>query len=78
MLFRSQYAAKVLVKFKLLEAQRIERAALVDWAQGTAYFASMFGKHFAGLDFSQGVDLLVADLVRSGAATVHGDVVHNA
>lgn len=73
-----QYAAKVLVKFKLLEAQRIERAALVDWAQGTAYFASMFGKHFAGLDFSQGVDLLVADLVRSGAATVHGDVVHNA
>ena len=73
-----QYAAKVLLKFKLLEAQRMERSALVAWARGTPYFATTFAKHFAGLELAQGVDQLVADLVRSGAATVQGTAIHNA
>jgi glyoxylase-like metal-dependent hydrolase (beta-lactamase superfamily II) len=73
-----QYAAKVLLKFKLLEAQHLERAALVAWAQSTTYFTSTFTKHFAGLEFAQAVDKLVADLVRSGAATVQGSVIYNA
>jgi glyoxylase-like metal-dependent hydrolase (beta-lactamase superfamily II) len=73
-----QYAAKVLLKFKLLESRHMERAALVAWAQSTTYFASTFTKHFAGLEFAQAVDQLVADLVRSGAATVQGSVVYNA
>jgi glyoxylase-like metal-dependent hydrolase (beta-lactamase superfamily II) len=73
-----QYAAKVLLKFKLLEAQHMERAALVAWAQNTAYFTSTFAKHFAGLEFAQAVDQLVADLVRSGAATTQGTIIYNA
>ena len=73
-----QYAAKVLLKFKLLEAQHLERAALVAWAQSTAYFTSTFAKHFAGLEFAQAVDQLVADLVRSGAATTQGTIIYNA
>lgn len=72
-----QYASKVLIKFKLLEAQRIEREALMQWVRDTPYFSAMAGRLFAGLDISQVVDLLVQDLVRSGAATVEGGVVHN-
>jgi hypothetical protein len=73
-----QYAAKVLLKFKLLEAQRIEKSALTQWAQGTPYMTSLMQQHFAGLAFDQGVDQLLQDLVRAGAATLQGDWVHNA
>ena len=73
-----QYAAKVLLKFKLLEAQAIEKSALIGWAQGTPYMASLMQQHFAGLAFDQGVDQLLQDLVRAGAATLQGDWVHNA
>ncbi len=72
------YAAKVLLKFKLLETQRIERDPLLAWALGTAYLTQLFSQQFADQPFSQGLDLLVHDLVRSGAATLEGTVVHNA
>ncbi len=73
-----QYAAKVLLKFKLLEQQQMEMVALVQWAQGTQFFMSAFAKHFAGLPFEEAAAQLVQDLVRSGAATLNGGVVHNA
>lgn len=73
-----QYAAKVLLKFKLLEVQRMEMAALVAWAQATPYFMSTFAQHFSGQDFPDVARQLVSDLVRSGAATLQGTVVHNA
>jgi glyoxylase-like metal-dependent hydrolase (beta-lactamase superfamily II) len=73
-----RYAAKALFKFKLLEEQRIDRAALTQWAQAAPLFTVLFETHFAGQSVEQVVDLLVADLVRSGAATVHGAVVFNA
>lgn len=72
-----QYAAKVLLKFKLLEAQRLEMAALLAWAQGTPYFASTFAKHFAGATFAEAAGQLVNDLVRSGAARMQGSLVIN-
>ena len=72
------YAAKVLLKFKLLEAQTMERTELLAWARGTPYLASMFVRCFADLDFEQSVDQLVRELVRAGAATLQGATVHNA
>jgi glyoxylase-like metal-dependent hydrolase (beta-lactamase superfamily II) len=72
-----QYAAKVLLKFKLLEAQRMEMSALLAWAQGTPYFASTFAKHFAGATFDEAAGQLVDALVRSGAASVQGSLVIN-
>jgi glyoxylase-like metal-dependent hydrolase (beta-lactamase superfamily II) len=72
-----QYAAKVLLKFKLLEAQRMEMSALLAWAQGTPYFASTFAKHFAGATFDEAAGHLVDALVRSGAASVQGTLVIN-
>ena len=72
-----QYAAKVLLKFKLLESQRLEMDALLAWAQSTPYFASTFAKHFAGATVAEAAGQLVNDLVRSGAARVQGSMVIN-
>jgi glyoxylase-like metal-dependent hydrolase (beta-lactamase superfamily II) len=73
-----QYGAKVLVKFKLLEVQRIERAALLAWARTTPYFAMIHSAHFSTLDFAQWVEQLVEDLMRSGAASLDGVMISNA
>lgn len=72
------YAAKVLLKFKLLEAQAMERQALQDWALGTSYFASLLPSSGDVLLGPQAVDGLIQDLVRSGAAVVHGTRILNA
>ncbi|MDZ7921138.1 MBL fold metallo-hydrolase [Rhodoferax sp.] len=72
-----QYAAKVLLKFKLLEAQRLELDALLGWARGTPYFATMLSTHFDGQTFEAAARQLVQDLVRSGAARVQDSVVYN-
>jgi len=73
-----QYATKVLLKFKLLEAQRMTRADLLAWASGTHYLSHLFELQFGEAPFEQGLDALVNDLVRSGAATTNAGWVHNA
>ncbi len=73
-----QYAAKVMLKFKLLEAQRLERAELLVWAQDSPYLASMFVQVHANLSLEQSLDRLVQDLVRAGAATVQGSTLLDA
>ena len=72
------YAAKVLLKFKLLEAQAMERETLQAWALGTGYFASLLSPSGDASQGPQAVDLLVQDLVRSGAAVVSGTRIFNA
>ena len=72
------YAAKVLLKFKLLEAQAMERESLQAWALGTGYFASLLPPSGDAFQGPQAVDLLVQDLVRSGAAFVSGTRIFNA
>lgn len=72
-----QYAAKVMLKFKLLEARQMAQAELLAWAQGTVYLEKLFARQFANLPFEQGLDVLVQDLVRSGAARLQGTVLHN-
>ena len=72
------YAAKVLLKFKLLEAQAMERQALQAWALGTSYFASLLPPSGDASQGPQAVDSLVQDLVRSGAAIVQGTRILNA
>ena len=76
-----QYAAKVLVKFKLLELQQIELKALVQWACGTAYLGRLLsieqGGNVSTDAVSDAVQALVGDLVRANAARLEGTVVHN-
>ncbi|OIQ77755.1 hydroxyacylglutathione hydrolase [mine drainage metagenome] len=72
------YAAKVLLKFKLLEVQQIDAPELLTWVQATPYLVSLLTRHFPGLTLNQALQSLVQDLLRSGAALQHGTVLHNA
>jgi len=72
------YAAKVLLKFKLLEVQSLDFSALMAWVDATPYFRLIFSTHFAEHDFSAWVEQLIADLVRSGAAVRDGLQIRNA
>jgi glyoxylase-like metal-dependent hydrolase (beta-lactamase superfamily II) len=73
-----QHAAKVLLKFKLLEVQSLEFASFLAWAQSTPYFMLIYQRHFSGTEFSQWVDGLLNELVRVGAAAREGALIRNA
>ncbi|MDA8445160.1 MBL fold metallo-hydrolase [Paracidovorax valerianellae] len=73
----ARYAAKVLVKYKLLEWQRIESRQLWDWAGATPYFALLHQRYFSDQSMQAWLDGTLQDLVRSGAAAVQGSQVHN-
>ena len=72
------HAVKVLLKFKLLELQSQPRDSLIAWAQVTTYFAQIHQKHFQQIDMQLWVGGLIDDLVRVGAATCDGPMIHNA
>jgi len=84
------HAARVLLKFKLLDAQRMTHAELLAWAQATPYLQRLLlRQQVAAVDgqscntacngsLDQALGAVVTDLVRAGAATLDGEVVHNA
>jgi glyoxylase-like metal-dependent hydrolase (beta-lactamase superfamily II) len=74
----TRHAAKVLLKFKLLEVQQMELAALIAWARATPYLQLMFRQPDSGSDFEPWAEGLIADLVRSGAAAREGLTISNA
>jgi glyoxylase-like metal-dependent hydrolase (beta-lactamase superfamily II) len=71
------YATKVLLKFKLLEAQSLAQADLLAWAQATPYLTRLIHQQFDELALAQALEQLVADLVNSGAATRQGTHLFN-
>ncbi|WP_325344852.1 MBL fold metallo-hydrolase [Xylophilus sp.] len=73
----AHYAAKVLLKFKLLELQRAPLAALVQWALATEYFGLLAGRYFPDRDRAAWIGGLVADLQAAGAARLEGGAVVN-
>lgn len=66
----ARYAAKVLLKFKLLEQQRIALPELQHWARQTPYFGLLHRVHFGAEAFGPWIDALLADLLASGAAAL--------
>jgi len=72
------YAAKVLLKFKLLEARHLPVPALVEWVRGTAYCSRIIQRQFPDATLEQATRQLVQDLVRSGAAKLQDGVVFDA
>jgi glyoxylase-like metal-dependent hydrolase (beta-lactamase superfamily II) len=73
-----QHAAKVLLKFKLLELQSVSLPALLAWAEATPYVAKLVATQYAEHTLAAALNLLVQDLVRAGAATLDGTQLHNA
>lgn len=73
----ARHAARVLVKFYLLEVRRVGMAELVAHAAGARYFRLINERYF-GMPFDAFVRRLVDDLAASGAAVLDGDTVRDA
>ncbi len=73
----AKYAAKVLLKFKLLETQRIEQAALGGWVHNTPYFSMLQQRHFPEMPMDAWIEQLTQDLIESGAAFRDGQIIVN-
>jgi glyoxylase-like metal-dependent hydrolase (beta-lactamase superfamily II) len=72
------HAAKVLIKFHLLETQVETWNVLTEWLRFTPYFGAVLDAHFAGVDPVAWSRELVADMCRSGALRVEGETILNA
>ena len=64
----ASYAAKVLLKYKLLEWQQIGLPALSAWMQAAPYFGLLHQRYFSAQSTQEWIDGLVQSLVASGAA----------
>jgi glyoxylase-like metal-dependent hydrolase (beta-lactamase superfamily II) len=72
------HAAKVLLKFKLLELQRLQLAEFAQWALATPYFRMVHRLWFSDVDLVSWIEGLADDLERSGAALRDGEYIFNA
>ena len=73
----ANHAAKVLLKFKLLELQRVEYAALLQWVAQTPYLQTLRQRFFADQPTAPWLHGLLLELVRVGAARREGDWVED-
>lgn len=71
------HAAKVLLKFKLLEQQEMSLESLATWASETPYFRIVQERWFPAMDFQRFIAQMLDALVRSRAAQVDAGMVRN-
>ena len=74
----ARHAAKVLLKFKLLEVQHQDYEQFVQWVMETPYFMQIRGSYFAESSPRAWIDQLSAELVTVGAAQRNGKFIANA
>ncbi len=74
----ARHAAKVLVKFHLLEVQSTSRAALDAWIAATPYFPRLHRRFFSAEPFDAWSLSLLTELQRVGALRLDGERVINA
>ena len=73
----ARHAAKVLLKFKLLDLQQVALADFQRWITQTSYFTLLHEAHFAGTGFWNWIEELLQELARSGAARIDSQVLFN-
>ncbi len=73
----TRYAAKVLLKFKLLEAQQMPWTDLLAWVGGTQHMRTLHQLSAPGPQFSEWVAGLLEELVATGAAARQGEAILN-
>lgn len=74
----ARHAAKVLIKFKLLEWQRIDANALQAWTEATPYLAQLHARHFSQSTPADWTTALVDELIAVGAARRADGQLYNA
>lgn len=71
------HTGKVLLKFRLLEIQRVDAQQLTTWARRTYYFNAVHQRYFAQTQPNRWITELIDDLVRAGAAARDGQDIVN-
>lgn len=69
----ARYAAKVLIKYKLLEWQSIALTQLQDWCLHTPYLGLLHARYFAQHASTAWLEALLAELIASNAASLEHD-----
>lgn len=72
-----RHAAKVLLKFKLLELQQVLSRDFLRWAVGTQYFHLVHQRFSTGPGLIEWLEILTSELVRAGAAQRDGELIFN-
>jgi glyoxylase-like metal-dependent hydrolase (beta-lactamase superfamily II) len=72
------HAAKVLLKFKLLEIQAVRLDDFLVWAENVPYFQLVHHRWSAGTSIREWIESLLQDLVAARAAQRSGDFIVNA
>ena len=73
----ANHAAKVLLKFKLLEKRELSIQDLHQWAAATPYLGLVQRRWFFQMDLSTWIEQVIEELARSGAARREGQRVIN-
>lgn len=74
----ARHAAKVLIKFRLLEWQAVSWEGFLAWSKSTVYLEMVRERFFPGVPARRWIETLVDDLLRSGAARLGDGVLSNA
>jgi len=74
----TRHAAKVLIKFHLLEVRVKARPELMAWMQATRYMRLLHALDTAGVAFETWAGMLIDDLIRSGALRIENDRIFDA
>ena len=73
----ARHGAKVLLKFKLLEKQKLLFSDFTQWAKYTPCLVQYQRRFFGDMEFSVWIEQLCAELVKAGVATRNGDNILN-
>ena len=74
----ARHAAKVLIKFKLLDARQISLAAFDAWIREAGYLDQIRHRFFSDQSLGEWVKELLNELVKSGVARAEGDLILDA
>ena len=73
----ARYGTKVLLKFKLLEWGRISKTEFCAWALQVPYLNDLHQRFGQDHELSTWLDMMLAELARSGALEVQDGVLHD-
>lgn len=72
-----RHAAKVMLKFKLLDSRQMPLAELVAWAAATRHFQTIHQRFAASTPVRDWIGQLMQELVRSSVLRRVGDTIHD-
>ncbi len=73
----ARHAAKVLLKFKLLELQQAALGEFIAWAAATTHLKSIHSNFFSDMGFEEWTAEMIEELTRSDAARLEKNLIFN-